>query len=63
MNLSRLLSGGHVRTVFQPIVDLDQGTLVACEALTRGPAGELERPDLLFAAAREQGVLAELDAL
>jgi diguanylate cyclase (GGDEF)-like protein/PAS domain S-box-containing protein len=63
VNLSQLLSGGHVRTVFQPIVDLDQGTVVACEALSRGPVGELERPDLLFAAAREQGRLAELDAL
>ena len=63
MNLSELLSGGLVRTVFQPIVDLDAGTLVACEALSRGPAGELERPDLLFAAAREHGLLAELDAV
>lgn len=63
MSLSDLLSGGQVRTVFQPIVDLDHGTVVACEALSRGPVGGLERPDLLFAAAREQGLLAELDAV
>ncbi|HEX2903976.1 MAG TPA: EAL domain-containing protein [Jatrophihabitans sp.] len=61
MNLSQLLSGGSIRTVFQPIVNLDAGTISAYEALSRGPAGELERPDLLFAAARAAGVLAELD--
>jgi diguanylate cyclase (GGDEF)-like protein/PAS domain S-box-containing protein len=35
--------------------------VVAYEALARGPEGRLERPDLLFAAAREAGRLAELD--
>ncbi|WP_336921022.1 diguanylate cyclase domain-containing protein [Aquipuribacter sp. SD81] len=52
-----------IRSVFQPIVDLDTGAVVAYEALARGPRGSaLERPDQLFAAAREAGVLAELDA-
>ena len=54
---------GGVRSVFQPIVDLDSGTVVAYEALARGPRGSaLERPDHLFAAARTAGLLAELDA-
>lgn len=51
-----------MRSVFQPIVELDTGRVVAYEALARGPQGPLERPDHLFAAAREAGRLAELDA-
>ncbi len=57
----RLLDGG-VRSVFQPIVELDSGRVVAYEALARGPAGPLERPDAMFAAARAAGRLPELDA-
>jgi len=51
-----------VRSVFQPIVELDTRAVVAYEALARGPAGPLERPDALFSAAREAGLVAELDA-
>ena len=51
-----------MRSVFQPIVDLDAGRVVAYEALARGPAGSpLESPQALFAAARTQGRLVELD--
>ncbi|SDM33317.1 PAS domain S-box-containing protein/diguanylate cyclase (GGDEF) domain-containing protein [Geodermatophilus siccatus] len=57
-----VLRDGTVRSVFQPIVELDTGRVVAYEALARGPQGPLERPDSLFAAAREAGRLAELDA-
>ncbi len=57
-----LLRNAGVRAVYQPIVDLLSGRPVGYEALARGPVGHpLERPDHLFAAAREQGVLAELD--
>jgi EAL domain-containing protein (putative c-di-GMP-specific phosphodiesterase class I) len=60
--LGRLLAGGEVRSVYQPIVELDTGATVAYEALARGPrGGALERPDLLFAAARRAGRLADLD--
>ena len=55
-----LLSRG-VSSVFQPILDLDAGTVVAYEALARGPEGDLALPDRLLAAAREAGRLAELD--
>jgi EAL domain-containing protein (putative c-di-GMP-specific phosphodiesterase class I) len=57
-----VLRDGMVHSVFQPIVELDTGRVVAYEALARGPQGPLERPDRLFAAARAAGRLAELDA-
>src|SRR5207253_2843550 len=45
-----------------PIVDLDTHEVVAYEALARGPQGSaLERPDLLFACAREAGLLDRLE--
>lgn len=51
-----------VRSVYQPIVDLRSGGVVGYEALARGAVGGgFERPDLLFAAARERGLTAELD--
>ncbi|MCY1143757.1 EAL domain-containing protein [Actinoplanes sp. Pm04-4] len=53
-----------VTPVFQPIVDLATGAVVAAEALARGPAGtRLERPDELFAAANEAGQLGPVDML
>ncbi|MGY1745951.1 diguanylate cyclase domain-containing protein [Blastococcus sp. SYSU D00695] len=59
--LDAVLSSGGVRSVFQPIVEMDTGRLVAYEALARGPQGPLERPDQLFGAARAAARLAELD--
>jgi EAL domain-containing protein (putative c-di-GMP-specific phosphodiesterase class I) len=56
-----VLSAGAVHSVFQPIVELDGGAVVAYEALARGPQGPLATPDALFAAAREAGLLSELD--
>lgn len=57
-----IVRAGDVRSVYQPIVDLDTGGTVAFEALARGPREHpLERPDLLFAAARAAGCVGELD--
>ena len=56
-----VLDGRAVTSVFQPIVELDSGLVVAYEALARGPAGPLHAPDDLFAAARSEGCLTELD--
>ena len=61
--LEAALAPGAVHSVFQPIVELDTGRVVAYEALARGPEGPLQRPDLLFAAARAAGRLAELDEI
>ena len=56
-----VLRNGALTSVFQPIVELDTGRVVAYEALARGPEGPLHSPDVLFAAARAAGCLAELD--
>ena len=62
-HVHEVLAHQAVSSVFQPIVDLDTGAVVAYEALARGPVGPLERPDALFAAARAGDRLAELDDL
>jgi EAL domain-containing protein (putative c-di-GMP-specific phosphodiesterase class I) len=63
-HIVEVLRAGAVRTVFQPIVDLHSGSMVAVEALSRGPAGtDLEAPDALFAAAAESGWTLQLDQL
>jgi diguanylate cyclase (GGDEF)-like protein/PAS domain S-box-containing protein len=58
-----VLRSGGVHSVYQPIVELDTGRVVAYEALARGPQGPLHSPDALFDAARAAGRLAELDTL
>ena len=63
VSLRQVLDDGLLHPVFQPVVDLRGGAAVGQEALIRGPRGStLERPDQLFDAAREQGLVAELDA-
>jgi EAL domain-containing protein (putative c-di-GMP-specific phosphodiesterase class I) len=60
--LRAILAEGDVRSVYQPIVDLETGEVVAYEALARGPAGSpLERPDVLFATAHACGLVADLE--
>ena len=59
--LGRVLALNGLRAMYQPIVDLETATVVGYEALARGPEGsELQRPDLLFQAARREGRLGEL---
>lgn len=60
--LDRILRVGGIKSVLQPIVELDTGHTVAYEALARGPGcSPLAAPQQLFAAARRCGRLAELD--
>jgi diguanylate cyclase (GGDEF)-like protein/PAS domain S-box-containing protein len=61
--IDEVLRTGAVHSVYQPIVELETGRVVAYEALARGPQGPLHTPDALFAAARGAGRLSELDAL
>lgn len=62
LTVGDILHDGGLTPHFQPVVDLDGGHVVGYEALIRGPRGSaLERPDALFAAAREDGRVTELD--
>ena len=61
-HLDRILEKRAITPVFQPLVDLRTNQVIAYEALSRGPAGSpLQRPDLLFEAARDLGRVMELD--
>lgn len=53
---------GSVRAVYQPVVRLSDRRTIGYEALARGPRGSrLERPDRLFATARQLGMESALD--
>ncbi len=52
---------GTIRSVYQPIVDLRDRSVVAVEALARGGAGPEGSPGGLFAAARASGTVDALD--
>jgi EAL domain-containing protein (putative c-di-GMP-specific phosphodiesterase class I) len=60
--ITEIIRRGAVRAVYQPIVDLATGEPVGYEALARGPQGtQYESPLAMFAAAREAGVVTELE--
>jgi EAL domain-containing protein (putative c-di-GMP-specific phosphodiesterase class I) len=60
--LDEVIRERSVVSVYQPIVDLQSGEVVAYEALARGPDGSPVRPPgKLFETARAVGRLAELD--
>ncbi len=60
--LSRAIAG--VRPLFQPVVRLDNLSIVGYEALARGPRdSRLSQPAALVGAARDAGRIAELDAI
>ncbi len=57
-----LMSTGQLAPYFQPICSLQSAGVFGYESLIRGPAGSpLERPDHLFASAREEGCEIELE--
>ncbi len=58
--VGRVLRGGHLNAVFQPIVDLQTGRVMGAEALARFPA-EPRRPDVWFAEAESVGMGAALE--
>jgi EAL domain-containing protein (putative c-di-GMP-specific phosphodiesterase class I) len=65
-NWPRLLAGAcageGLTSHYQPIVDVARGVVVGYEALVRFVGAPVTNPELWFAAAREHGVGAELEA-
>jgi EAL domain-containing protein (putative c-di-GMP-specific phosphodiesterase class I) len=61
-SVAELVDRQLVRSAYQPLVDLYSGETVGYEALARGPRGSrLQRPDLLFEAARVAGLEREVE--
>jgi len=59
-----ILKERQIRTVFQPIISLRNGTVYGYEALSRGPQDSpLHEPELLFDCAEEYGKMWELELL
>jgi len=62
--LARLMRGGGLYCVFQPLADLSEGSIYAHEALIRGPEGTaLHRPDALLEMARQEHILQDFELL
>lgn len=59
-----IITHRNIHTVFQPIFHLPNQQRVGYEALSRGPEGSIfESPDTLFAAARDNSLLMELESI
>jgi EAL domain-containing protein (putative c-di-GMP-specific phosphodiesterase class I) len=62
--LFELVLEGRVRSVYEPIVEVETRTVFGYEALARGPEdSELHSPAALFASASEEDLLFQLDCL
>ncbi|HUP43956.1 MAG TPA: EAL domain-containing protein [Thermoanaerobaculia bacterium] len=60
----RTIHAQTIRTVFQPLVNLETSEILGYEALSRGPAGtEIESPEVMFDIAREFDMIWELERL
>jgi EAL domain-containing protein (putative c-di-GMP-specific phosphodiesterase class I) len=60
--LKRIIRDQQIETLFQPIVDLENGRIMGYEAFARGPADSaFTMPDSLFALSRDAGMAGELD--
>ncbi|MPN22971.1 hypothetical protein SDC9_170356 [bioreactor metagenome] len=63
-SLDSIISGKQIRTVFQPIVSITDGTILGYEALSRiRGEGAFENIEELFASAKEYNRLWELELL
>lgn len=62
--LDEIIYSEEIKTVFQPIISLENGKVLGYEALSRGPEGtDLERPDKLFEAAERYNRVWEIEYL
>jgi EAL domain-containing protein (putative c-di-GMP-specific phosphodiesterase class I) len=63
-NLKEIIMEEKIETLYQPIVDLKDGSIFAFEALSRGPKGSaMESPLVLFSVAETAQMSFELDRL
>lgn len=63
-SLTRIIENEEIRTVFQPIISLRDGSILGYEALSRGPVNSpLQNPDALFGVATGCGKLWDLELL
>lgn len=60
--LGRAATGEGLSSHYQPIVDVERGTVVGFEALARFEGYPVRDPETWFAAAREHGQLVDLEA-
>jgi EAL domain-containing protein (putative c-di-GMP-specific phosphodiesterase class I) len=58
-----VLASRKLHAVYQPVFSIKEKDIIGYEALIRGPVGELERPDVLFAVAHEADMTLELESL
>lgn len=62
--VARAVHAGTIRTVFQPVLNLETRQISGYEALSRGPKGsDIENPDVIFEIARDFDLIWELEAL
>jgi len=61
--LRDIIERGDVTTLVHPIYRLDDLSIVGYEALSRGPAGEFERPDKLLTVAYDADLVLRLERL
>ncbi len=59
--LTGIIEQRELLTLYQPVVDLQQATVLGYEAFTRGPAGEFKDPSYLFKVAYEAELLWKLE--
>lgn len=62
LTVDEVLSSDGIRTLLQPLVRMEDGTVYGFEALSRGPVGSpLEGAEALWRAAEAEGRVGELD--
>jgi EAL domain-containing protein (putative c-di-GMP-specific phosphodiesterase class I) len=64
VELRRILDDGDIEVVFQPVVNLDDSSIMGYEALCRGPRNtSFEKPEALFGVSHRASMGRELDLL
>lgn len=62
-NLRQVIENGLVSSVYQPVIDLNEGRIIGYEALSRVVGGHFENVDAMFRAAERSDALWKLERL